>query len=93
MDNLTAADIKGNVSDISAVRIEDQISRLEVTHVNRRAAVGLIRRRSGNIDSEVCHDRLGESGTVCAVRQAGTTVNIRIANKLYCIICNLLTQI
>ena len=40
-------------------------------------------------DAEVCEDSLDKAGAVSTVCQAGTAVNVRIANILQCKVCNL----
>lgn len=91
MHDLASANVDRYVTDTAAVRIEHQISRLQIIH-RYGGTANLSRCAVRQADTKVCKYRHGKSGTVCTICQAGASPDVRISNKLYRIVRNLLTK-
>ena len=79
---LSISHVNRYVSDTAVSAVEEKVSRLDFRKVNRCTASGLCCCCTRNADTEVCHNRLCESGTVSSVCQAGAAPYIRITYEL-----------
>ena len=88
---LAAANVECYMSNSAAVVVEQQVAGLQVAQGYGSSASALCCCIVRKADSEVCEDCHGESGAVSAACQAGTTVYVRVADKLCCVSCDLST--
>ena len=87
MDDLSIADVHGNMVDPSAAAsVEDQVARLHLARLDPFSAVRLGTGVMWKGDSEVFHNRHRKSGTVRALCKARTTPDIWIAQELHRIV-------
>ena len=82
MYHLSAADVNGYVVDGTVLAIEEQITRLRRRCLDPCAAVGLGLGGMGQADAVFLIYTQYKAGTVGALGQAGSTSDVRIADKL-----------
>lgn len=87
MDDLSIADVHGNMVDPSAaVSVEDQVARLHLAGLDPLSTVRLGTGVMRKGDSKVLHDGHRKSGTVRALCKARTAPYIRISEELHRIV-------
>ena len=83
MDHLSSAYVHGNVIDIVAAGIEQQISRLCAADRYLASLCRLIPGTAPRCHAEVGINALCKSGAVRTVCQAGSAIYIRISQELF----------
>lgn len=91
MDNLSAADIEGNMVYIISAGIEQQIAGLYITYRYGPSLSRLISGASSGADSKMREYAHGKAGAVRAVCQACPAIQIWITQELFCISHNCIT--
>ena len=83
MDHLSSAYVHGNVIDIVAAGIEQQISRLCTADRYLASLCRLIPGPAPRCNAEMGINALCKSGAVRTVCQAGSSIYIRISQELF----------
>ena len=88
MHDPAAANADRHVVYTTIFRIKDKISRSCTGYADLLSYTGLGTRCSRQTNSKFTEYCLGETRTVCAMRQTGTAIYIWISYKLQCIGCD-----
>ena len=83
MDDLPSADVDSYMVNITSAGIEQKISGLNLAYINLFPSACLISGTAPCTDSKMGEYAHNKSGAVRAVRQAGSTVLVRISQKLF----------